>query len=136
MAELATYVDDAIVQLGCRFRTPHPLAIVLQQWTTEIAKLQTGTALDLQPADYFYHLHVLDPIKTAVHNKKVTRNLAILSQALNTFQIYYYYTVATHRNRKILRIHLDRTIRRIRAREFAVRTTSEATICKECDFRM
>ena len=33
-------------------------------------------------------------------------------------------------------MYFDRTVRRIQAREFAVTTTPEATICKECDLRM
>jgi DNA helicase-2/ATP-dependent DNA helicase PcrA len=32
--------------------------------------------------------------------------------------------------------HFDETVRRIQAREFAVTTPPEASICKECDLRM
>jgi CRISPR/Cas system-associated exonuclease Cas4 (RecB family) len=32
--------------------------------------------------------------------------------------------------------HFDETVRRIQAREFAVKTPPEAAICKECDLRM
>ena len=35
-----------------------------------------------------------------------TRNLAILSQLINTFQNYYHYTVVTFKNREYLRFHL------------------------------
>ncbi len=45
VAELATYVDDAIVQLARRFGAPHVLAVGLQRWTGEIAALQEGEAL-------------------------------------------------------------------------------------------
>lgn len=103
VAKLARYVDDAIVQLGRRFGFPHPLAAALQQWTSEIAALQEGEALDLRPADYFYHLLALDPLKHAVRNENTARNLAIFSQLLNVFQSYYHYTVITHRNREFLR---------------------------------
>ena len=106
VAKLATYVDDAIVQLGRRFGVPHPLAAALQQWTGEIAALQEGEALDLRPADYFYHLLALDPFKHAVRSENTARNLAIFSQLLNVFQSYYHYTVVTHRNRELLRFHL------------------------------
>ena len=56
VSDLANYVDDAIVQLGRRFGSPHPLAEALQRWTGDITRLQEGEALDLRPADYFYHL--------------------------------------------------------------------------------
>ena len=105
VAKLGTYVDDAIVQLGRRFGAPHPLATALQQWTSEIASLQEDEALDLRPADYFYHLLALDPFKRAVRSENTARNLAIFSQLLNVFQSYYHYTVVTHRNREFLRLH-------------------------------
>jgi hypothetical protein len=37
VAELAAYVDDAIIQLSRRFAPPHPLAEALQRSTGEIA---------------------------------------------------------------------------------------------------
>lgn len=103
VAELATYVDDAIVKLARRFGAPHPLAESLQRWTGEIAALQEGEALDLRPADYFYNLLALDPFNSAIRNENTARNLAIFSQLLNVFQSYYHYTVVTHQNREILR---------------------------------
>ena len=113
VAKLATYVDDAIVQLGRRFGGSHPLAEALQQWTSEIAALQEGEALDLRPADYFYHLLALDPFKRAVRSENNARNLAIFSQLLNVFQSYYHYTVVTHRNREFLRFHFFNSFLRL-----------------------
>lgn len=113
VAELATYVDDAIVQLARRFGAPHPLAAALQRWTGEIAALQEGEALDLRPADYFYHLLALDPFKSALKNENTARNLAIFSQLLNAFQSYYHYTVVTHRNREFLRLHFFNSFLRL-----------------------
>ncbi|MEW6741854.1 MAG: UvrD-helicase domain-containing protein [Planctomycetota bacterium] len=113
VAELATYVDDAIVQLARRFGVPHPLAEALQRWTGEIAVLQDGEALDLRPADYFYHLLGLDPFKSAVKSENTARNLAIFSQLLNLFQSYYHYTVVTHRNREFLRFHFFNSFLRL-----------------------
>jgi DNA helicase-2/ATP-dependent DNA helicase PcrA len=113
VAELADYVDYALVQLGRRFGTPHPLAAALQRWTDEIAALQEGEALDLRPADYFYHLLALDPFKSAIRNENTARNLAIFTQLLNVFQSYYHYTVVTHRNRKFLRLHLFNSFLRL-----------------------
>ena len=113
VAKLATYVDDTIVQLGRRFGNPHPLAAALQQWTSEIAALRKGEALDLRPADYFYRLLALDPFKHAVRNENTARNLAIFSQLLNVFQSYYHYTVITHRNREFLRFHFFNSFLRL-----------------------
>ncbi len=113
VAELAAYVDRAIVELGRRFGAPHPLALALQKWTSEIARLQEGETLDLRPADYFYHLLALEPFKSAVRNENTARNLAIFSQLLNIFQSYYHYTVVTHRNREWLRHHFFNSFLRL-----------------------
>lgn len=113
VAELARYVDDALVQLGLRFPTPHPLAKALQEWTAEIAGLAEGGALDVRPADYLYRLLALEPFASAVRNENAARNLAIFSQLLNEFQSYYHYTVVTHRNRDILRLHLFNSFLRL-----------------------
>ena len=103
---LADYVDRAIVQLGKRFRFPHPLAAALQRWRDAITGLTRGDALDLRPADYFYKLLAIDPFKSVVHNEHAARNLAIFSKLLNIFQSYYHYTVVTYGNREIIRFHL------------------------------
>ena len=113
VAELATYVDDAIVQLARRFGAPHMLGVGLQRWTGEIAALQEGETLDLRPADYFYHLLALEPFKSAVRNANIARNLAIFSQLLNVFQNYYHYTVVTHKNREFLRLHFFNSFLRL-----------------------
>ena len=113
VAKLATYVDDAIVQLGRRYGAPHPLSAALQRWTGEIDALQEGEALDLRPADYLYQLLALDPFKHAVRNENAARNLAIFSQLLNVFQSYYHYTVVTHRNRESLRFHFFNSFLRL-----------------------
>lgn len=113
VADLANYVDGAIVELGRRFGTPHPLAAALSEWTTEITSLKEGQALDLRPADYFYRLLALEPFRSAVKEENTARNLAIFSQLLNVFQNYYHYTVVTHRNREYLRFHLFNSFLRL-----------------------
>jgi DNA helicase-2/ATP-dependent DNA helicase PcrA len=113
VADLANYVDDAIIQLGRRFAAPHPLADALQRWTAQIARLREGEALDLRPADYLYHLLALDPFRGAVRNENAARNLAIFSQLLNVFQSYYHYTVVTQRNREPLRLHFFNSFLRL-----------------------
>jgi DNA helicase-2/ATP-dependent DNA helicase PcrA len=113
VAELAAYVDGAIVELGRRFGAPHPLATALREWTIEIANLQEGKALDLRPADYLYRLLALQPFAAAVKEENAARNLAIFSQLLNVFQSYYHYTVVTYRNREFLRLHLFNSFLRL-----------------------
>jgi DNA helicase-2/ATP-dependent DNA helicase PcrA len=106
VAALADYVDAAIVDLGRRYSGDHPLAAALRGFVADIAALQEGESLDLRPADYFYRLLALDPFARFAKNENRARNLAILSQLLNTFQNYYHYTVVTYRNREPLRFHL------------------------------
>jgi DNA helicase II / ATP-dependent DNA helicase PcrA len=113
VAELANYVDAAIVQLGRRFGAPHPLATTLSRWVNEIAALKEGEALDLRPADYLYHLLAYEPFKSAVQNENTARNLAIFSQLLNVFQSYYHYTVVTYRNREFVRLHFFNSFLRL-----------------------
>ena len=113
VAELARYVDQAIVDLARVYAAPHPLALALQGWVGEIAGLKERESLDLRPADYFYRLLALDPFAKAVRNENAARNLAIYSQLINVFQSYYHYTVVTHRNREFLRFHLFNSFLRL-----------------------
>ncbi|MCC7013392.1 MAG: ATP-dependent helicase [Planctomycetes bacterium] len=113
VAELAAYVDDGLVQLGRRFAAPHPLALLLQGWTTEINSLREGESLDLRPADYFYRLLAVEPFLGVARNEDAARNLAVFSQLLNIFQTYYHYTVVTHKNREFLRLHLFNSFLRL-----------------------
>lgn len=106
LADLAAYVDGCIVDLGKRCGGKHPLAEALRRFVADINGLQPGESLDMRPADFFYQFLSLDPFSAFVKNENRARNLAILSQLLNTFQNYYHYTVVTHRNREYLRFHL------------------------------
>ena len=113
LADLAKYVDDCIVELGRRCGGKHPLAKALQGFVADIAGLKDGESLDLRPADYFYRLLALEPFSTFVKNENRARNLAILSQLLNTFQNYYHYTVVTYGNREYLRFHFFNSFLRL-----------------------
>ncbi len=113
VADLASYVDGAIVELARRFRPPHPLADALRAWTGEISGLREGGSLDVRPADYFYSLLAIEPFRTAVKNENAARNLAIFSQLLSVFQAHYHYTVVTYRNREHLRLHLFNSFLRL-----------------------
>src|SRR5207237_5690560 len=77
------------------------------------ASLKEGDALDMRPADYFYRLLAHEPFTSFLQNENRARNLAILSQLLNTFQNYYHYTVVTFKNREYLRYHLFNSFLRL-----------------------
>ena len=110
---LANYVDAALVELGKKFRSPHPLAQALRRWNLEITALQPGQTLDRRPADYFYELIALEPFKSALGNENTARNLAIFSQLLNVFQRYYHYSIVTHKNREFIRLHFFNSFLRL-----------------------
>ena len=113
VADLTRYVDDCIVELGRLCGGSHPLAMALRAFSGQIADLKEGDSLDLRPADYFYRLLALEPFAGFTRNENRARNLAILSQLLNTFQNYYHYTVVTYRNREFLRFHLFNSFLRL-----------------------
>lgn len=105
LTELGRYVDAGLVELGRRFGGGHPLAAALRDLAAEIGGLAEGQALDRRPADYLYLLLAQPPFQELVRDENRARNLAILSQLLNTFQNYYGYSVVTHSNRVGLRFH-------------------------------
>ena len=113
VAELATYVDGTIVNLGRRFGGENPLTKALREWTSEIGALSEGDALDTRPADYLYRLLAFEPFRSAVGEENQARNVAIFSQLMNVFQTYYHYTVVTHRNREYLRFHFFNSFLRL-----------------------
>jgi DNA helicase-2/ATP-dependent DNA helicase PcrA len=113
VADLAAYVDGAIVDLAKRFGAPDPLAAALQEWTREIANLEEGESLDVRPADYLYRVLAFRPFAVAVKEGNAARNLAIFSQLLNVFQSYYHYSVVTYKNREFLRFHLFNSFLRL-----------------------
>ncbi|MBI3798985.1 MAG: ATP-dependent helicase [Deltaproteobacteria bacterium] len=113
LQNLARYVDGCIVELGRSYGTPHPLASVLQDFVAGIANLKKDESLDLRPADYFYRLLACEPFVSFVKNENRARNLAILSQLINTFQNYYHYNIVTFGNRERLRFHLFNSFLRL-----------------------
>ena len=105
LAKLIAYVDDCITSLSHQF-SGAPIVAALRDFATAIAALREGVSLDLRPADYLFRLLAFEPFKSWVKNESRARNLAVLSQLLNTFQNYYHYTVVTFKNRETLRFHL------------------------------
>lgn len=106
LADLAQYLDGCILDMGRRCGGTHAIAKTLQEFVRQIQDLREGEALDVRPADYLYRLLAHEPFASFLSNENRARNLAILSQLLNTFQNYYHYTVVTFRNRAYLRFHL------------------------------
>jgi DNA helicase-2/ATP-dependent DNA helicase PcrA len=86
LIDLARYIDGCILDLGRTYGGKHPLAQALRGFVAEIQGLREGQSLDVRPADYFYRLLALDPFAGFTKNENRARNLAILSQLLNTFQ--------------------------------------------------
>ncbi len=103
--ELAKYVDGALILFGRSFAEP-TLSATLRSWVEEIENLKEGGTLDTRPADYFYQLLALEPFATAIKDENKSRNLAIFSQLLNAFQVYYRYPVITWGNKGYLRLYL------------------------------
>lgn len=113
VAELADYVDLAIVHLARLYGSPHPLSESLREWAVEIESLRERESLDVRVADYFYRLLAIDPFRTEIKEENAARRLAIFSQLLNVFQTYYHYTVVTHANREFLRFHFFNSFLRL-----------------------
>jgi DNA helicase-2/ATP-dependent DNA helicase PcrA len=105
LREIASYVDECLVDLGRTYPDPHPLAKLLQEFTWEIANLKGKQTLNRRLADYFYQFLAHEPFSGLVKNENRARNMAIFSQLLSIFQAYYHYTVITARNREPLRFH-------------------------------
>lgn len=102
LTELAAYVDDALIALA-KVATGTPFAARLQALVAEVSGLSEGESLDRRVADYLYLLVAEEPFATYVKDENRARNLAILSQLLNTFQAFYHFTVITYANRDWLR---------------------------------
>jgi DNA helicase-2/ATP-dependent DNA helicase PcrA len=100
--ELASYIDASLIDLA-KVATGTPLAARLRALAAEVADLGEGQSLDRRVADYFYVLVADEPFATYLKDESRARNLAILSQLLNTFQAYYHFTVITYANREWLR---------------------------------
>lgn len=105
LADLAAYVDGCLTDLA-KQHASGPIAATLRDLVAGINTLKEGQSLDLRPADYFFRLLAFEPFKSYVKSENRARNLAVLSQLLNTFQNYYHYTVVTFKNREYLRFHL------------------------------
>ncbi|MBW1698975.1 MAG: ATP-dependent helicase [Deltaproteobacteria bacterium] len=113
LREIASYVDECLVELGRNYPDPNPLAKLLQEFTWEISKLKGKQTLNRRLADYFYQFLAHEPFSSLVKNENRARNLAIFSQLLSIFQAYYHYTVITARNREPLRFHFFHSFLRL-----------------------
>jgi len=106
LQELADYVDNCLTAVaGAGIMHIHPLAALLRRHVRDIEALQKGESLNRHLADYHYEFIAEDPFAETIQNENRARNLAIFSQLLAVFEHYYHYTVITHRNRGIIRLH-------------------------------
>ena len=53
LEEMASYVDDCIIDLSKNFAAPHPLSHCIQGFEAQIRELKPGETLDRRLADYF-----------------------------------------------------------------------------------
>ena len=104
--EVVDYTQSAISKLGPEAVSNPDLAEFLREKVKQISDLQRGETLDLQVADYFYHLLAFEPFSKFLKNENRARNLAIFSQLLTIFQNYYHLTVVTYRNRDLIKNYL------------------------------
>jgi DNA helicase-2/ATP-dependent DNA helicase PcrA len=110
---LGNYVDECIIKLAQKYGNANPLTKALQSYALEISQLKESETLDKRPADYLYQLLAFEPFRSFVKNENRSRNLAILSKLIITFQSYYHYTVITFKNREYLRYHFFNSFLRL-----------------------
>jgi DNA helicase-2/ATP-dependent DNA helicase PcrA len=113
LQNLARYVDNCILSLGRKFPHPHPLAKLLQEFSSEINGLGPADTLDRRLGDYFYQFMACKPFAGYLADENQAHNLAMFSQLLSIFQNYYHYTVITERNRVYLRYHFFNSFMRL-----------------------
>jgi len=113
MQAIASYADGCLQDLAGACAPPHPLAAELQGLTSMVESLAPDESLDLRPADFFYRLLAMPPFSEYAFDENRARNLAVLSQLLNTFQEYHHFTVVTGRNREALRFRLFNSFLRL-----------------------
>ena len=106
LRDLADYVDACLTDVArAGVVADHPLARMLQRRVAEIESLGEGEALNRHLADYLYQFIAYEPFASMMGNENRARSLAIFSQLMAIFQHYYHYTVITHRNRGLIRLH-------------------------------
>lgn len=110
---LARYVDTAIIDLAKDHAPPDPLGEAVRRMAEEINELGPKDTLDVRPADYLYELLALPAFADALAEENRARNLAVLTQLINSFQNYYLYSVVTGRNKLWLRRHLFNSFLRL-----------------------
>lgn len=103
---LVEYTNQSIVSLAPETQNNLDLGDYIRRKTEQVANLKRGESLDLQVADYFYHLLGFTPFSKHLKNENRARNLAIFSQLLTVFQNYYHFTVVTYKNREWMRNYL------------------------------
>lgn len=97
---LVEYSQRAIAALGPHSQLNPEITRYLRQKVKDIEDLNEGESLDLTVADYFYHLIAFQPFSRFMKNENRSRNLAIFSQLLATFQDYYNINIVTYKNKQ------------------------------------
>lgn len=102
--EKKAYIEKGLILLKNYIGTS--LSHYIQRKVEQINALKEGQSLDLTVADYFYQLLAYKPFCDFLKDENKVRNLAIFSQLLNTFQLYYHITVVTFKNREFIKFYL------------------------------
>ena len=102
--EKRSYIEESFMLLKNYIGTS--LSYYIQRKVEQINALKEGESLDLTVADYFYQLLAYKPFSDFLKDENKARNLALFSQLLNTFQLYYHITVVTFKNREFIKFYL------------------------------
>jgi DNA helicase-2/ATP-dependent DNA helicase PcrA len=97
---IRTYLYEAEVYLKRCRQASTELEHYLQRRLADINNLNKDDTLDMHILDYFYDLLACSPFSQFCKDQTAARNLAKLSQLLESFQTYYHVEVVTGRNKQ------------------------------------
>lgn len=98
------YLEEGLLLLKDHLATS--LTDYIRRKISQIASLTEGKSLNLNLTDYFYQLLAYIPFSEFVKDENKARNLAIFSQLLNVFQLYYHISIVSYANKDIIKFHL------------------------------
>lgn len=106
---LEKYRDKEYIEGGLTLLKDYitsPLSDYIRRKADQIKSLEKNETLDLTISEYFYQLLAYKPFSDFLKDENKGRNLAIFSQLLNTFQLYYHISVVTFSNRDLIKFYL------------------------------
>lgn len=97
-------IEDGLILLKDYVNSP--LSDYIKRKAEQISSLKESESLDLTLNDYFYQLLAHKPFSDFLKNENRTRNLAIFSQLLSMFQLYYHISIVTFSNKDAIKFYL------------------------------